>query len=327
MSPERPLVDVIIPTRNRLSLTRQAMASVQAQTMRDWRLLVVDDAGDDGSAEGLDAAAAADRRIHVIHRQARGGQQVARQTGLDSATAPFVAILDSDDLWLPAKLERQVELFDLVRGRLPELGAVLCWHSWVDMEGRSLHRDGRPRVEGPADPLISNNMSALLVRRDALTRAGGFVPSGYRRLRRATNIDLYIRLTSACHFVAVEETLVHCRVHGGERASDEDETLAAAQDLEYIVEAQREWLARHPAARAQLRASVGARYLAVGQRGRGMSHLAASLVGGGPRTTARILGRFGPYAAKSLLRRGNGEGPSSVQKVRHAGVRERGSLR
>jgi glycosyltransferase involved in cell wall biosynthesis len=316
MSRERAVVDVIVPTRNRLDLTRQAIASVEAQTMPSWRLLVVDDASDDGSVEGLRANTARDPRIEIIERGQRGGQQVARQTGLDASTAPFVAILDSDDLWLPTKLEKQVARFRAAASRLPRLGAVLCWHDWVDMQGRSQGKAGRPRVEGPADPLISNNMSALLVRREALDRAGGFVPPGYRRLRRATNIDLYVRLTQECDFVSVEEPLVRCRVHEGDRASDEDETLAAAEDLEYVVEAQGDWLARNPQARARLRASVGARYLAVGHRRRGLSYLALSLVGGGPGTAFHIMGRYGPFALKSLVAGGNGSEPDPIATSR-----------
>jgi teichuronic acid biosynthesis glycosyltransferase TuaG len=312
MSRERAVVDVIVPTRNRLDLTLEAIASVEAQTMPAWRLLVVDDASDDGSAEGLRARAARDPRIEIIERGHRGGQQVARQTGIDASTAPFVAILDSDDLWLPTKLEKQVDRFRAAASRFPRLGAVLCWHDWVDMRGRSQGKAGRPRVEGPADPLISNNMSALLVRREALDRAGGFVPPGYRRLRRATNIDLYVRLTRECDFASVEEVLARCRVHDGERASDEDETLAAAQDLEYVVEAQSEWLSRNPEALARLRASVGARYLAVGHRRRGLSYLASSLVGGGPGSALHILGRYGPFAVKSLVAPRNGAGPDPL---------------
>src|SRR5438270_1752287 len=98
-------VDVIIPTRNRLAYTIEAVDSVRAQTFTDWHLYVVDDASDDGSAEELAGALAGDLRITVIRRATRGHSNATRQTGFEASNADLVALLDSDDLWHPSKLE------------------------------------------------------------------------------------------------------------------------------------------------------------------------------------------------------------------------------
>src|SRR5439155_55488 len=72
---------------------------------------LVDDASDDGSVEALRTLAAGDPRVTLVERSERAGPQAARQTGLDAARGPLVAILDSDDLWEPSKREREVAVF------------------------------------------------------------------------------------------------------------------------------------------------------------------------------------------------------------------------
>src|SRR3954467_3707834 len=85
--------------------------SVRRQTFTDWRLFVVDDS-DDETADRSAAAAAGDPRVTIIRREDPRGASAARQTGLDHGAAPLVAILDSDDVWLPQKLERQLQTWE-----------------------------------------------------------------------------------------------------------------------------------------------------------------------------------------------------------------------
>ena len=99
-----PLVSVIIPTYNRADLVRQALASVKAQTYRDFEIVVVDDGGTDGTCEALSAW----REIRVLRHAHRRGVSAARNTGIDAARGEWLAFLDSDDLWLPDKLARQI---------------------------------------------------------------------------------------------------------------------------------------------------------------------------------------------------------------------------
>ena len=99
-----PLVSVIIPTYNRAALVAEALASVKAQTFRDFEIVVVDDGGTDGTWEALSAG----QEIRVLRHPRRRGVSAARNTGINAARGQWLAFLDSDDLWLPDKLARQM---------------------------------------------------------------------------------------------------------------------------------------------------------------------------------------------------------------------------
>jgi teichuronic acid biosynthesis glycosyltransferase TuaG len=127
-----PRVDIIVPTHNRPELTEDAVTSVKAQTFPDWRILIVDDASDAESRRRLRFLTEGEPRILLIERTACGGPQVARHDGYLASTAPFVAFLDSDDLWLPEKLAKQIAYFES-NDPNEQIGGVVCQHQWVDL--------------------------------------------------------------------------------------------------------------------------------------------------------------------------------------------------
>lgn len=109
VSPEEaPSVSVIIPTYNRSKTLGDAMASVLSQSWRDLELIVVDD----GSVEDVEPIVLGfnDPRVRFFRRSKNGGAGAARNSGIALARGRFVAFHDSDDLWLPGKLARQMEL-------------------------------------------------------------------------------------------------------------------------------------------------------------------------------------------------------------------------
>ncbi len=99
------MISVIIPTCNRAATLLRAIASVQAQTDPDWELLVVDDASSDETPALL--AALSDPRIRVLTLPRQGGACAARNLGIAEARGEYIALLDSDDAWLPGKLAAQ----------------------------------------------------------------------------------------------------------------------------------------------------------------------------------------------------------------------------
>jgi teichuronic acid biosynthesis glycosyltransferase TuaG len=103
-----PLVSIITPSWNVERLIGETIASVQAQTFADWELLIADDCSTDNTAAVIESFAAKDPRVKLIRQPRNGGPALARQAAIEHAQGRFVAFLDSDDLWLPAKLERQL---------------------------------------------------------------------------------------------------------------------------------------------------------------------------------------------------------------------------
>jgi len=103
-----PLVSIITPSWNVEGLIGETIASVQAQTFADWELLIADDCSTDNTAAVIESHAASDPRIKLIRQPRNGGPALARQAAIEQAQGRFIAFLDSDDLWLPAKLERQI---------------------------------------------------------------------------------------------------------------------------------------------------------------------------------------------------------------------------
>jgi teichuronic acid biosynthesis glycosyltransferase TuaG len=103
-----PLVSIITPSWNVERLIGETIASVQAQTFADWELLIADDCSTDSTAAVIESHAASDPRIKLIRQPRNGGPALARQAAIEQAQGRFIAFLDSDDLWLPAKLERQI---------------------------------------------------------------------------------------------------------------------------------------------------------------------------------------------------------------------------
>jgi teichuronic acid biosynthesis glycosyltransferase TuaG len=103
-----PLVSIITPSWNVERLIGETIESVQAQTLGDWELLIADDCSTDKTAAVVESYAAKDPRVHLIRQPRNGGPALARQAAIEKAQGRFIAFLDSDDLWLPAKLERQI---------------------------------------------------------------------------------------------------------------------------------------------------------------------------------------------------------------------------
>jgi teichuronic acid biosynthesis glycosyltransferase TuaG len=106
---EEGLVSVVTPVHNAEKYIRQTIASVQAQTYPHWEMVVVDDGSTDESTDIVKNAALQDSRIRLIPQKNRGVAE-ARNRGMQEAKGRYLAFLDSDDLWKPQKLEKQLAL-------------------------------------------------------------------------------------------------------------------------------------------------------------------------------------------------------------------------
>jgi len=136
MAEGRPLVSVIMPAYNAAQHVAKSIASVQNQTIADWELIVLDDGSSDATVQTVAVLAEADARIRLYENVQNKGAAGSRNRGLELCRGEYVAFLDSDDLWRPEKLEKQLDCFQ-------KTGADLVYTAYaiVSGEGRQLCRD------------------------------------------------------------------------------------------------------------------------------------------------------------------------------------------
>jgi glycosyltransferase involved in cell wall biosynthesis len=204
-----PTISVVIPAYNQAMYVRQAIQSVLDQTNPDFELVVVDDGSTDETPEII--ARIQDPRIRVI-RQRNAGLSAARNTGLRESSAPLITFLDSDDYFLPDKLEVLSRHLD----NHPEVGLVVGRAKYVDQTGNTIAEQTRtpPGLVLPA-LLMANPIcvSGILLRRTWLESVGVFDET----LRACEDWDLWLRLIAAgCQMAWLENPVVAYRLHSGQ---------------------------------------------------------------------------------------------------------------
>ena len=106
---ESPLVSVIMPAYNSADFIAEAIQSVLNQTYFNWELLIIDDASIDSTVQIIKKYVSTDSRIQLFQNKTNSGTGISRNIGIKAAQGSFISFLDSDDLWLPEKLEIQLE--------------------------------------------------------------------------------------------------------------------------------------------------------------------------------------------------------------------------
>lgn len=114
------MISIITPAYNAENFISQTIESIQAQTIHDWELIIIDDCSTDYTNVIAKGFAEKDPRIKVIRAPYNGGVAAARNMGLDYAIGEYIAFVDSDDLWMPDKLEKQLSF-------MKEKGCVLSY--------------------------------------------------------------------------------------------------------------------------------------------------------------------------------------------------------
>jgi glycosyltransferase involved in cell wall biosynthesis len=126
-------VSVIIPTFNRAHLINRAIQSVLSQTYRDFELIIIDDASNDGTEETAKKIISSNKSFHdpqiiYIKNRVRKGGSAARNIGIKLAKGKYIAFLDDDDEWLPTKLSEQVNIMNRSN---ENVGAVYAGFMWM----------------------------------------------------------------------------------------------------------------------------------------------------------------------------------------------------
>jgi glycosyltransferase involved in cell wall biosynthesis len=218
-----PIVSVVIPAYNAAWCLGRSVESVRAQTFRDFELIVVDDGSTDGTGAVL---AALDGEIRVV-RKPNGGLSSARNAGIAAAEGRYVAFLDADDWWLPEKLARQVELMEA----RPELVFCSTTTAVRTPEGRMLPDWRCGEGSGTllerifaANAHVAGSGSAVLARREAFARTGGFDES----LRSLEDIDMWMRLASLGEYACIDAPLTVIEKRGDSMSGNLDVMRASA---------------------------------------------------------------------------------------------------
>lgn len=129
------LVSIIIPTFNSEKFIRACMESVQNQSYENWEMILVDDASTDTTVDLITKLSESDTRIHWHQLKVNSGTGVARNLALSHAQGRYIAFLDADDLWMPEKLEKQIDF--LQKKQIP---FTFSSYDCIDEEGRPLFK-------------------------------------------------------------------------------------------------------------------------------------------------------------------------------------------
>ncbi len=121
------LVSVVIPTYNRADCLAQTLSSVFAQTHREIEILLVDDGSTDGTRALVERCWSGDSRLRYI-QQPNGGVSAARNRGMREARGAYIALLDSDDSWMPWKLGHSSPVWRLSPG---QEWSGRTWRQWI----------------------------------------------------------------------------------------------------------------------------------------------------------------------------------------------------
>jgi len=201
-----PRISVVIPVHNRAEPVAHAIDSVLSQTFKDFELVAVDDGSTDNSVEVIDGFA--DSRVRLVKLVRNSGSNAARNAGIAAAQGDILCFLDSDDLFLPGKLEHVAKRFD----KEPTLDVLV--DSFVRMcspwAGKPLVEVHNPNSNSTADferalftRELSKATSAISVRREAAVRAGAFDPA----VKQRQDFDFLIRLAETANCASTSEIL------------------------------------------------------------------------------------------------------------------------
>lgn len=193
-------VSVVIPTFNRVSTLRRALYSVLAQTVAVEEIIVVDD----GSIDATEAMVQDDYPQVKYFYQSNQGVSKARNEGIARSTSPWIALLDSDDEWLPNKLQKQFDALE------ENNGSVLCHTDeiWIRngkrVNAMNKHQKYGGYIYDKCLPLCAISPSSVLIHRQLFEKVGLFDES----LPACEDYDLWLRVCSRYPVLYVDEPMI-----------------------------------------------------------------------------------------------------------------------
>jgi len=224
---QNPDVSVILPSYNRQNYISRAIESVLNQTYKNFELIVVDDASEDDTPNIVSKFN--DIRIKYIRFSEQRGAAFARNEGIKIAKGKFIAFQDSDDEWLPDKLQMQIEILNSASDKV---GVAYSMMLGMDNNNQEI-RVTPPRFtpedkiiykQALAGKLMGLGLVCSLIRKSCFDKAGMFD----ERFKRFIDLDLFIRISRHYYFCYIDKPLIRYSI-------SED---SVSKDLESLVEAQ-----------------------------------------------------------------------------------------
>lgn len=207
---KQTLVSVVMPAFNSEATIGESIKSVLKQSFQGWELIVVDDGSTDGTAEVVNSFS--DERIQLII-QVNSGVSSARNAAITRSSGQYIAFLDSDDIWHPEKLRKQLDFFK----KHPEIGLLytdkMCFYESLDNAFFCEYKIDVGIDDDYQRLLTHDYISTLTVmtRKDVLEHVGVFKSD----LRCAEDWDLWIRIAKNFSVSVIREPLAYYREHPG----------------------------------------------------------------------------------------------------------------
>ena len=223
-----PQIDVVIPAFNAEKYIEKTLASVALQDKLVRSVYVVNDGSTDQTAHIVESFAKSHPNIDIqLINQENAGLANARNAGikasLQESKAPFIALLDADDVWLSEKLEKQLSLFQASQD--PKLGLIYSSYELIDENGNPIPGENlivKPSLRGKVysslltGNFISGSGSAVLVKSTVFEVVGLFDED----LKASEDWDMWLRIAREFYFDYVNEPLVQIRVHSTNMQKD-----------------------------------------------------------------------------------------------------------
>lgn len=243
------LVSVIMPSYNSEKFIAQSLESALAQTYADLELLVIDDGSTDGTLGIAQGYAKQDSRVKVLKMPSNGGAAESRNLGIQHAQGRYIAFLDSDDLWLPHKLERQIGWMDEAKRPF-----TYTAYDKIDEEGQPLGHIGVPPQTTYSELLKTCVIGCLTAVYDTQTFGKVLMPS----IRKRQDFALWLKLLKQTpKAYGLNETLAVYRVRGDSISANKKSAAHYVwklyREVEHLPLPQSAWYFSHYAVRGVLR--------------------------------------------------------------------------
>lgn len=204
-------VSIIMPNYNSADFIENAISSVLSQSYINWELIVVDDCSSDHSAKVAQLHANKDHRIRFIQLERNSGAAVARNTAIEAAQGRYIAFLDSDDIWMPTKLEKQLAFM-----QEKDVAFTFTAYEKIDEKGKSLGVMGVPDKVEYSQLLKCCVIGCLTAMYDTQKIAKTYMSEYTKREDFATWLKLLKKVKFA---YGLSESLAKYRVHGSQSSA------------------------------------------------------------------------------------------------------------